>query len=97
MPTASFALVLTLKYRKTFYDTIVTIKVRLSQKLFYIRKGLICHYSECFRTALSGDFKESEDVITLASDDEGFQGFYTWLYTGNVIDKNERVDLHNSA
>lgn len=78
----------------TLYDTIATVKVGPAAKEFHVHKGLICHYSQFFRGAFKGGFKESEGVVTLADESpESFQAFFTWLYGGRLVEDESSFDL----
>ena len=49
---------------------------------FVVREDLLTHYSEFFRAALTGGFKEAADkIVTLKDEDPDVFGvFVHWLY-----------------
>jgi hypothetical protein len=68
------------------------VKVGQSEKI--VHKGLICHYSEYFRGAFEGGFKESEGLVTLGDEDEeAFLAFFAWLYKGKIVEDTSKFDL----
>ena len=71
-------------------DNIVFVHVGPEKKVFGVHKGLICHYSY-FNAAFGGNFKEAEDGVVILDDEEPetFSHFYSWLYTGRVMDAND--------
>lgn len=67
------------------YDTMVKIVVGETPltKSFEIHKGVLCHHSDYFRSALNGKFEEAEKaIVRLPSEDVViFTYFRNWLYT----------------
>ncbi|KAH3948663.1 hypothetical protein HBH70_071730 [Parastagonospora nodorum] len=59
-----------------------TIIVGSDQKRFVVHQGLLTHYSEFFRAALTGRFKEAEDKVVKLEDQSPriFEVFVHWLY-----------------
>ncbi|KAI9797577.1 MAG: hypothetical protein M1835_007841 [Candelina submexicana] len=64
----------------------VDIYVGSKRKQYHLHKPLLCHQSEFFKKAFSGDFKESEERALYLPDDDptAFELFIHWLYTGRL-------------
>lgn len=80
---------------RTLYDNIVYIEVGASIQRFGIHKSLLCHRSAFFEAAFNGSFKEGEEGVVVLEDEdpETFQRFNEWLYTGILLDEQEKKDI----
>jgi hypothetical protein len=59
----------------------VKISIGPDKKIYTVHKDLICHYSEYFRTAYNGRWKEAEGGVALDDvEPEVFNIFIHWLY-----------------
>lgn len=84
----------------TPYGDIATLKVGSKGAVFHVHKGILCNASSYFKAALGGQFKEAinQAVVLDDEDPEMFQRFNTWLYTGRVIEKDEKItDVDHTA
>lgn len=74
------------------YRESVTLVVGTFEILYTLHKGLLCFYSDFFRAALNGSFKEAKDrrIELPEVDIDVFEAFQVWLYTQN-LPKNEVV------
>jgi hypothetical protein len=60
------------------------------KKRYLIHKDVICHYSEYFRSAYNGRWKESDEGVTLEDVEvKTFDVFVHWLYTQSLPVGNE--------
>ncbi|KAH5442902.1 hypothetical protein HBI23_168830 [Parastagonospora nodorum] len=60
---------------------VVTISIGTDQKIYHVHKDLICHYSEYFRTAYNGRWREAQDGVALEFvEAEVFNIFVHWIY-----------------
>ncbi|KAH0290258.1 hypothetical protein M436DRAFT_50684 [Aureobasidium namibiae CBS 147.97] len=68
---------------KKHYKETVTILVGASKQPFVLQKGLLCFYSDYFRAAFDGSFKEAvERKIELPDVKiDTFEAFQVWLYS----------------
>ncbi|THZ18857.1 hypothetical protein D6C91_05343 [Aureobasidium pullulans] len=68
--------------RDLFRDS-VTLVVGRSKKAYTLHKDLLCFYSDYFRAAFNGSFKEAAERKIELSDveEEVFEFFQLWLYT----------------
>jgi hypothetical protein len=72
------------------YDEILTLKVgkpgRNAPKVFKLYRGVLCHYSEYFKTMLNSGFQEggSSNLDVKDTTPETFQIFYDFVYTGDL-------------
>ncbi|KAI4759558.1 hypothetical protein E4T52_02335 [Aureobasidium sp. EXF-3400] len=75
-----------------FYKEPVTLIVGTAKKQYTLHKGLLCFYSDFFRAALNGSFKEAtERKVELPEVQiDVFEAFQVWLYT-QTFPKNETV------
>jgi predicted MPP superfamily phosphohydrolase len=73
-----------------FYKETVTLIVGAAKVQYTLHKGLLCFYSDFFRAALNGSFKEAtERRVELSEVDiVVFEAFQVWLYTQS-FPKNE--------
>ncbi|KAH0372210.1 hypothetical protein KCU65_g1355, partial [Aureobasidium melanogenum] len=71
--------------RKHFKQT-VTIHVGTFKQPFILHKGLLCFYSDFFRAALEGSFKEANEGKVELPDVkvEVFEAFQVWLYSRSL-------------
>jgi hypothetical protein len=76
---------------KAYKETVVLI-VSVDKEHYTLHKDLLCFYSDFFRAAFNGSFKEAtERKIELPDVDvETFEAFQVWLYTQN-LPQNESV------
>ncbi|KAF1955499.1 hypothetical protein CC80DRAFT_564151 [Byssothecium circinans] len=78
-------------------EGIVTIKVgpESNRGDFQIHKALLTHHSEYFRAALEGSWKEAQDKVVIWNDVESeiFQIFAAWLYTGELPEAAEWINI----
>jgi len=66
---------------------VVTIIIGPEKKAYFVHKGLICYYSEYFRTAYNGRWKEVEDGVSLDMvEPVVFNIFLHWLYMQRLPD-----------
>ncbi|KAH0367800.1 hypothetical protein KCU65_g4458, partial [Aureobasidium melanogenum] len=74
--------------RGACYQTLVTVEVGSGKKKFVIHKDLLTFYSDYFRGAFNGSFKEAaEGKLSLLDEDvEVFDIFHKFLYTGSIGD-----------
>ncbi|KAI4747143.1 hypothetical protein E4T50_02498 [Aureobasidium sp. EXF-12298] len=76
------------------YSEMVTVVVGDSKQPFVLHKGLLCFYSDFFRAAFEGSFKEStERKIDLP--DVGidvFKAFQVWLYSQSLCNFEDPQD-----
>ena len=78
------------------YDTVVTIGFENDDATtFTVHRGLICHHSSFFRTALQGRFSEGQEKkVTLpAEEKEPFRVFMGWMYRMQLFDADVRFSL----
>ncbi|CAD0056030.1 unnamed protein product [Aureobasidium pullulans] len=63
------------------------------EREFLIHKGLLCHYSEYFRGALSGSFKEGlEGAVPMPQEDPYlFEIVVSWCYTRKLQDMADKA------
>jgi hypothetical protein len=68
--------------REHFQET-VTLVIGAQRKAYNVHKDLLCFYSDYFRAAFHGSFKEAKErKIELPSVEEDiFENFQLWLYT----------------
>ncbi|KAF2128232.1 hypothetical protein P153DRAFT_405586 [Dothidotthia symphoricarpi CBS 119687] len=70
------------------YDTMITLNVGEpgKQKLFQVYRGVLCHYSDYFKTMLDSGFKEgwSKDLKITDVKLDLFQIFYDFINTGEI-------------
>jgi hypothetical protein len=71
-----------------------TVLVGHSKDRFVVHENLLTHYSEFFRAALTGSFKEAEDKIVKLGNTHGFtfECFVHWLYTQRFPDASKGDD-----
>lgn len=64
----------------------IIVKVGPELRKYYIHKDLLTHYSEYFRKALCGVWKEADEGMVCLSDIEPgiFNVFVNWIYTHNL-------------
>ncbi|KAF2435920.1 hypothetical protein EJ08DRAFT_570120, partial [Tothia fuscella] len=64
-----------------------------------IYKGLLCHYSEYFRGALKGGFKQSESglVALVHAEEKIFQAFHQWLMMGSLTDQDDQLSVRRHS
>jgi len=79
--------------RKHYKET-VTVLVGASKQPFVLHKGLLCFYSDFFRAAFEGSFKEAtERKIELPDVDiDTFEAFQVWLYSQSFRGINDLAD-----
>jgi hypothetical protein len=66
---------------------VVTIIIGPEKKAYSVHKGLICYYSEYFRTVHNGQWKEAEDGVSLDMVEPiVFNIFLHWLYMQRLPD-----------
>ncbi|THW56372.1 hypothetical protein D6D20_08756 [Aureobasidium pullulans] len=65
------------------YNGIVTVVVGSKKKSYSLHKGLLCFYSDYFRAAFNGSFKEATDgkIELMEVEPEVFDIFQVWLYS----------------
>ncbi|KAL2027397.1 hypothetical protein VTO58DRAFT_111488 [Aureobasidium pullulans] len=65
------------------YNGIVTVVVGSKKKSYSLHKGLLCFYSDYFRAAFNGSFKEATDgkIELMDVEPEVFDIFQVWLYS----------------
>ncbi|CAO2658101.1 Nn.00g073610.m01.CDS01 [Neocucurbitaria sp. VM-36] len=72
------------------FDRMMTINVGKSPSVttFEIHRGLLCFYSSYFKKLLDGPFKEGGSSSYNIPDGtaDTFQMFFSWLYTGTVME-----------
>lgn len=68
---------------RNHYKEVVMVLVSTSKQPFIVHKGLLCFYSDFFRAAFEGSFKEAtERKIELPDVDiDTFEAFQVWLYS----------------
>lgn len=78
----------------SLFDSIVFVVVGANAKEFGLHKGLLCHHSSFFDSALNGSFKEAtEKSVTLVEESEStFAMFTAWLYTQKLISHKDVRD-----
>jgi hypothetical protein len=76
------------------YRSSVTLIVGAAKVQYTLHKGLLCFYSDFFRAALNGSFKEAtEHRIELPEVEiDVFEAFQVWLYTQS-LPKNEIMPI----
>lgn len=81
-------------FPSSLYDDIVSVIVGANAKKFGLHKGLLCHHSSFFNSALNGSFKEAaEKSVTLAEESEcTFAIFVAWLYSQKLISERDGRD-----
>ncbi|KAF2491103.1 hypothetical protein BU16DRAFT_621758 [Lophium mytilinum] len=79
---------------RTMKQTVVTILVGKTEKAYIIHLDLLIHYSEYFRAAFTGSFKEAEDKKISLSDvkKSTFDRFVDWLYYREISPTEEDKD-----
>ncbi|KAF2809743.1 uncharacterized protein BDZ99DRAFT_571505 [Mytilinidion resinicola] len=78
----------------TMGQKVATITVSPKKKAYTIRLDLLVHYSEYFRAAFTGSFKEAEEKKIHLSDVEEstFDYFMDWLYYTKITTSQEHKD-----
>ncbi|THW92588.1 hypothetical protein D6D15_03075 [Aureobasidium pullulans] len=73
------------------FQTIVTIEVGVEKKAFMVHKDLLAFYSDYFRGAFNGSFKEAADSkLSLPDDCIGvFNVFNKYIYTRQLCDEED--------
>ncbi|KAG9747683.1 hypothetical protein KCU73_g7285, partial [Aureobasidium melanogenum] len=68
------------------FQSLVTLIIGKEKKAYTLHKDLLCFYSDYFRAAFNGSFKEAaERKLELPDVDEDvFEEFQLWLYTRNL-------------
>lgn len=71
-----------------------TIIIGKEEKKFVVHEHLLTHYSDFFRAALTGDFKEAEDKIVRLEEEDPtvFEFFVHWLYYQRFPDGSKEDD-----
>ncbi|KAI5251711.1 putative autophagy protein Apg5 [Aureobasidium subglaciale] len=75
------------------FASLVTVEVGAEKKRFTIHKNLLCFYSDYFRGAFNGNFKEAnEKKISLPDEDLGlFWIFHGFIYTNRLCDTDDKA------
>ncbi|KAL9121217.1 MAG: hypothetical protein Q9187_002226 [Circinaria calcarea] len=78
--------------RSSAFDNIVIVLIGREKVKFELHKGLLMYYSEYFRGAFNGSFKEAEENTVHLPEEkvEVFKLVNSWLYTRHLADTLEK-------
>jgi hypothetical protein len=94
-PTPSSPVYVLTTMSSSLTDSVFTVKFEDSAAKFLVHGGLLSHYSAYYRARLEGRFEDGPtadgELVLPSSDLEGFEAFFSWLYTGRVCDNMDKL------
>lgn len=80
------------------YDTLLTIRFDDgSDTTFDVHRGLICHHSTYFHSALKSEFVQGTKCILPAADKDPFRVFMRWMYTLRLHEPETTFTMQNGG
>ena len=81
------------KFIRSFFDSVIHVKVGTEEKDYGIHKSLLFQVSRFFKAALSGKFYEARSGVVVLADENPkvFDRFNAWLYTGSLLLDGENL------